>query len=176
MQRSPLKVKPCRCGCGKPPTISCRGWNFNCLPKTEKDEKINRHLQSKRKAQQKANTTRLIHLAQKEVGLPKNALKVAKRQKPIPKFSGKMLQNLKIYSVLRKDFLKDNPICQCGRNGCKRKATDVHHRKGRGIYLNVVEFWLAVARVCHTWINEHPKEAMELGLTISRLNNENLIS
>ncbi len=88
----------------------------------------------------------------------------------IPKIGMSRAAELKIYYPLAAQFKVDNPICQCGRNRCRRKTTDVHHKKGReGEMLLVMEFWLAVARVCHTWINEHPEEAEVLGLTISRL-------
>lgn len=81
----------------------------------------------------------------------------------------------RIFAVLKKGFLIDHPICECGRidertgKVCQRKATDVHHKKGRGILLNEVEWFLAVARPCHNWIGDHPKEAMKLGLSLSRL-------
>lgn len=164
---STIKDKPCKCGCQKSPSKNCKGYNYGCLPDDLRKQIGTRHQISRRNMVNRSNLKRKLHLAQKEIGLPKTALK---RQKQVPVFSKKRLSELKIYTPLRKQFLKDNPICKCGRNGCKRKAVDVHHKKGRGIWLNVVEFWLPVARVCHSWIEAHPKEAMELGLTISRLN------
>lgn len=88
----------------------------------------------------------------------------------LPKATKNTTAELKIYSVLEKDFLLDNPVCQCGRNGCERPSSEVHHKKGRGRWLNVVEFFLAVAGICHRWIEDHPKEAKALGLSVSRLN------
>ncbi len=67
------------------------------------------------------------------------------------------------YFRLREIFLREHPNCECGR-ACSRKSLEVHHRKGRGKYLLAVGTWLAVARVCHRWITENPKEAAELGL------------
>lgn len=172
--KSTLQVR-CKCGeenCKLPPTQGYSGFAYSHaseeLKEKVKAEKGTKHRQSIRKRQNKANLAKKLWLAQKEVGVPKKALK--RQSKSISKFSKKMLENLKIYNILRKDYLKDHPICECGRNGCKRKSQDIHHKKGRGVYLNVVEYWLAVARVCHTWITENPKEAMVLGLTGSRLN------
>ena len=54
-------------------------------------------------------------------------------------------------------------------NICTTHSTDVHHMKGRiGPLLTDTKFFLAVCRSCHTWIEEHPKEAKELGYSISR--------
>lgn len=97
------------------------------------------------------------------------ALPIKKKKYRIKPVADSSKAELAIYKILEKDFLKDNPICQCNRNGCRRRSTEVHHKKGRGIYLNVVEFFLAVNRICHRWIEDHPKEAKELGLSLSRL-------
>lgn len=99
---------------------------------------------------------------------------IKKKVYKIKKVSKKLSSEEKIYRVLRKDFLIDNPICQCGRKDkdgviCSRPAVEVHHKKGRGKYLNVVKFFLAVARVCHNWIEAHPKEAKALGLSLNRV-------
>lgn len=166
---STIKDTPCKCGCGKMPSKNCKGYHFSCLPEDLKKQIGSKHQISIRNMANRANLKRRAHLAQKEIGLPKSP---KKSQKPIPKTSKKRLAELKIYIPLRNQFLKDNPICKCGRNGCKRKAVDVHHKKGRGILLNMVEFWLPVARVCHRWIEENPISAIELGLSISRLNRE----
>lgn len=101
--------------------------------------------------------------------VPKKPQPIKKNKEyKIPPKSKKLGQAERIYHVLRKDYLKDHPVCECGRNNCKRKATDIHHKKGRGEYLNDVRYLLAVSRVCHQWIETHPKEAKELGLSISR--------
>lgn len=54
MAYSSIKRKTCKCGCSKMPTISCKGYNYSCLPDAEKEK-----LGSKRKLQQqKANAAR----------------------------------------------------------------------------------------------------------------------
>lgn len=75
-------------------------------------------------------------------------------------------EELKIYGVLSKDYKKDHPICEACR---KRKTTEVHHKKGRGIWLNVVEFFMGVCWKCHRWIHDHPEEAMLKGWLLKRI-------
>lgn len=94
--------------------------------------------------------------------------KVVKR-KPIRKVSKKREDQNAEYFRLREKFLKEHPKCECGRDGCRRKATEVHHTRGRGRYFLVVSTWLAVARVCHRWITDNEKAAKERGLSASRL-------
>jgi len=167
---STIEVTPCLCGCGKMPTKDCKGYYYEHLPDDIKKKIGSKHKIYARNRAKRLNLTRKVHLVQKEVGAPKKA---KKRQKAIPKFSKKMVEELKKYVPLKRKFLKEHPICECGRNECKRPATDIHHKKGRiGTLLNDVRFWLPVARICHKWIEEHPKEATELGLTISRHTND----
>ena len=78
------------------------------------------------------------------------------RLKPVSK---KRAERLKIYSELRKEFLKGK-ICPV----TGKQATEVHHLKGReNDRLNDGEFWLAVSRDGHRYIHNNPKESMEKG-------------
>ena len=54
--------------------------------------------------------------------------------------------------------------------GCKRIATEIHHKASKigKLYTDINNF-LAVCRNCHTWIEENPKEAKELGFSKNRL-------
>lgn len=81
-----------------------------------------------------------------------------------------MEKNLKDYNALRRLFMIGNPSCQAKLVGCGGKATDVHHKAGRGENLLKIGTWLAVCRSCHQWIEEHPAEAKELGFSENRLN------
>lgn len=77
-----------------------------------------------------------------------------------------------LYSVSRQQFLSRNPFCKARLDGCTAHATDIHHKAGRSKkYLDVLT-WLAVCRTCHQWIELHPKEAKELGYSISRIQDE----
>ena len=75
------------------------------------------------------------------------------------------------YSKRRLAFLSLHQTCQAKLVGCTGPSTDVHHKAGRvgDNYLNM-NTWLAVCRDCHTYIETHPEEAKELGLSESRLN------
>tara|TARA_Y100000592_G_scaffold37730_1_gene59702 strand:+ start:1052 stop:1198 length:147 start_codon:yes stop_codon:yes gene_type:complete len=44
--------------------------------------------------------------------------------------------------------------------------------RGRGIYHLDVDTWLPVCRNCHTWIENNPVDAKELGFSISRAQNQ----
>tara|TARA_R110002050_G_scaffold263555_1_gene404111 strand:- start:478 stop:744 length:267 start_codon:yes stop_codon:yes gene_type:complete len=73
------------------------------------------------------------------------------------------------YRKLRTGYLNDFPMCQAALPSCTNKSTDVHHKKGRGIYHNDITTWLSVCRTCHNWIELHPIEAEELGFSINRI-------
>lgn len=90
------------------------------------------------------------------------------QRKPINKKSKKMQATDAAYTILRKKFMEEYPMCQAALPGCNKSSTDVHHMKGRGIYHLEVSTWLSVCRQCHTYIEEHPKEAKELGFSEDR--------
>ena len=73
------------------------------------------------------------------------------------------------YSKLRREFLTNYPMCQAALPRCTHKSSEVHHKKGRGIYHNDVTTWLSVCRNCHNWIELNPIDAQELGFSISRI-------
>lgn len=163
-----LKVK-CKCSpdCTLLPTINYNGFAYSHASEELKDkvkaEKGTKHRQSIRNRQNKANLTKRLWLAQKKVGVPKMALKCQKT--PIPKASKKRLAELRIYRVLRKDFLKDHPNCECGLPDCnKGKSYDIHHLymgRDRGKYFLVVETWKAVSRKDHNRLhNEFSTEQL----------------
>lgn len=94
-------------------------------------------------------------------------------QKPIPPRSPKRILEDAEYSAKRKLFLVKHPMCEAHLAGiCTQYATDVHHMAGRlGDLLLDIRYWKAVCRACHTWIELHPIEAKEAGLSISRHEN-----
>lgn len=90
------------------------------------------------------------------------------KSKPIRQRSKKKTSLDSVYTEMRKSFMEKHPMCQAKLNKCSINSTDVHHKKGRGpSYLDVTT-WLSVCRTCHIYIEEHPKEAIELGLSIKR--------
>lgn len=88
--------------------------------------------------------------------------------KPIRKKSSKMSALDTVYTALRRQYLEQYPLCNARLPGCSLSSADIHHKKGRGKYHNDPTTWLSVCRTCHTWIEEHPKEAIELGFSEKR--------
>ena len=86
---------------------------------------------------------------------------------PIKPVSDKMTKELAKYRRLRSQYLEATPNCEV--RGCNRAATDIHHRRSRGIYLCVVEYFLAVCRPCHLKIESEVIWAKEQGYSVDRL-------
>jgi len=84
--------------------------------------------------------------------------------------SNSLKEKEKTYSSLAKQFKLDHPICQVSY--CTNESSDVHHKKGRGRYLNEVKFFLSVCRKCHNKIEENPIWAKEMGYSLSRLSKD----
>jgi len=94
------------------------------------------------------------------------------KPKSISPVSAKRQVEMDTYGRLREAFLIVNPHCKAKLQKCTAKATDVHHKAGRiGENYLKIGTWLAVCRNCHRWITENSKEAIELGLSSSRLEN-----
>ena len=73
------------------------------------------------------------------------------------------------YSQERKKYLSNNPMCHAKIYKCTQRATDVHHKKGRGKYHLDTSTWLPVCRNCHDWIETNPEDAKELGFSEIRI-------
>lgn len=79
-----------------------------------------------------------------------------------------------IYRRLRLAFLRAHPWCELGARIApvvpgwlcrgQRRANQVHHRRGRGRWYLVVEFWSASCAECHRFVTENGKTAEGLGL------------
>lgn len=77
-------------------------------------------------------------------------------------------EGLKEYRKLRKEYLAAYPMCQ--HPECVRAATEVHHAKGRtGKLLTDVRHFRGLCHEHHVWVELHPDEAKKLGLSASRL-------
>lgn len=96
----------------------------------------------------------------------KNPIKGIKKTNSIKKISEKKKKQDKLYKELRKQFLKDHPICAVYP---PKKATQIHHKKGRGKYYLDVSTWLAVSMEGHRQIEDNPQWAKMLGFSESRL-------
>lgn len=89
---------------------------------------------------------------------------VFKKQKPIPKESSKRKKEHVLYSVMRLQFLKDNPTCFMSiPEICTHKSTEIQHLKGRGKYYIDMTTWGAACHQCHSYATDHPEEAVNNG-------------
>lgn len=92
-----------------------------------------------------------------------------KNTKRINPFSDKHLDALKVYKIVRLEFIVHNRFCQAKMKGCTKDATQVHHICGRiGDKLTDSKNFLAVCHSCHCYIENHPEIAKELGFTKDR--------
>jgi len=87
------------------------------------------------------------------------------RRTPLRKVSNKRLTGLALYYVLRATFLSNNPQCAMCQ---KWDDLDLHHRRGRGKYLNDVSTFVPLCRKCHNKVHSRPKWARANGWLISK--------
>lgn len=82
--------------------------------------------------------------------------------------SKQLSKDRKTYRELREEFLSrpENMFCAVYHS---IPATQIHHMRGRGKYLNDISTWLAVSDVGHEWIEANPALSREKGFTMSRL-------
>lgn len=88
-----------------------------------------------------------------------------KIKNPIRSRSKKKVSQDRLYSVLRREYLEQNPNCEIKLLGCVGLATEIHHSAKRGDnYLNV-KTWMATCRMCHSHIETvmSAKERREKG-------------
>lgn len=99
---------------------------------------------------------------------PKARQPLKKKIYKIKQRSDKEEQRQKRYGPIARQYKLENPICEFP--GCKRPTTDVHHSEGReGELLFDVSKFKHLCRPHHTRVNEHHEEAVQLGLSSSRL-------
>jgi len=94
------------------------------------------------------------------------------KRSPIPQRSEKRIKEERLYSAQRIIYLGEHPLCEFHIAGiCTHVATEVHHKEGRTgeNYLDKTK-WLAGCHQCHQWATDHPKEAIELGFSLKRIN------
>jgi hypothetical protein len=89
-----------------------------------------------------------------------------KKAKKISPYSEKHLEKLKEYRIVRDQYMKMHPKCECNGRipGCTGLSEDLHHAKGRGQFLSDLRYFKALSRHCHVWVGENPLEAIGIGL------------
>ncbi len=91
-----------------------------------------------------------------------------KKPKPIKKVSDKRKIASVEYSVVKNQYLVDNPICEV--DNCLNASDQIHHKKGRTEdLLTDIKHFLAVCDPCHKYIELHPEWAKLHGYSESRL-------
>lgn len=100
--------------------------------------------------------------------------KTPSNKKPIKPKSDKQNVLDVLYSKMRKEFLNrpENATCKAKFQGCVgafKENLTVHHTKGRGRYYLDQTTWIPLCISCHEWVERHPKEAREMGLSGSKI-------
>lgn len=84
-------------------------------------------------------------------------------RKFIRSMSASRADRMKEYAKAKRQFLRENPKCQ--RAGCRSKAKDLHHKRGRaGTLLTDTRHFAALCRTCHNWVGENIAAARAEGL------------
>lgn len=68
-------------------------------------------------------------------------------------------------------LLAERPWCEAGLpRVCTGAAVDVHEKLARSAGGSILDETncLCLCRACHTWVGDHPREALALGLRLSR--------
>lgn len=100
-------------------------------------------------------------------------LKSSQPRPIVKKVSDKRKELNKEYAKLSEQFKRDNPSCLARVNEyCSGKSESIHHKRGRGRYLLDVSTFLPCCLSCHVYIEAHPKEAIQKGWSLSRLQKE----
>lgn len=84
------------------------------------------------------------------------------RKKGLRKVSKKQSERLVKYTKAKKLYLKDHPFCEM----CSAQAEQIHHKRGRGIYLADPLYFSALCAPCHEKIHRNPNWARDNGWLI----------
>ena len=96
-------------------------------------------------------------------------LKRKDKKKGIRHFSEKREKKQREYRKLVSEILKEDNRCKVNAPGCLLTASGLHHKQKRTIKnLTDKNNLIPACNNCQTWIEEHPKEAEQKGLSISK--------
>lgn len=110
------------------------------------------HNREQRKAEERASRVKIVHA--------------------INKVSAKRKAENLVYSKRRKHYLEEHPNCELKLDGCTKKATQIHHSKGRlGSNFTNKKTFKATCFSCHKQLHDKmsAKEAQARGYSVSRL-------
>lgn len=91
------------------------------------------------------------------------------KRKHIRRVSKKRAKDLREYSKLSNQYLSEHPACEiCGVHG----DLQLHHKKGRGIYLCATEYFMAVCFWCHKKVENERAWAMKQRYLLDRIGHD----
>lgn len=92
-----------------------------------------------------------------------------KRGSPLRKMSRKMARHNAEYQKAKKIYMKTHPMCEA----CQcHEAESLHHKRGRGIYLCEVQYFMSVCNLCHSKIETFKTWAFQMGYRLDRIGHE----
>lgn len=156
MKRTPIKNKKCKePDCENYPAMSMKGYCYTHADEEVKTKIVTKRQQQARKRANLSNLKRKVYSIQNKVEGLKSPKK--RQNKPMPKVSKAMAKKLRLYVPLKRQFLNEHSICECGMPECeKEKSVDIHHTKmgsDRSKSFLDVTTWKALSRKCHTRVH-----------------------
>ncbi len=122
------------------------------------------------KSQNRVSRVRQVKPAEKAKDAPEGPRMRKTRLKPV---SDKRSAENRQYLKIRREFLRDYPICQF--KDCREWSAQLHHRRGReGPWLTDVSEFMACCAKHHTWIEDNREAAAEMGYLKLRLTTDQL--
>lgn len=98
-----------------------------------------------------------------------NKGKIALKRKPINKISNSMKEKLKLYRIVRKEYMTEHNICEFP--GCSSNNISLHHMAGRcGKLLYDKKYFKSLCIPHHNYVEENVDIAISMGLSSKRLN------
>lgn len=109
-------------------------------------------------------------IGEKKAPTVKEILTVApkKKAKPIKKVATKTAKINQEYSKLKKQYMAVHPNCEAMVLCSGVKATEIHHKAGRGKNMLNTDTWMATCHRCHRWIHDNDAEAREKRFLLSK--------
>lgn len=93
------------------------------------------------------------------------------KRSPLRKISKKQTRHNLVYQKAKREYLRDNPICEA----CQcYESQSLHHKARRGKYLSEVKYFMATCNLCHSKIEMNPSWAREMGYLLDKFNPDNL--
>jgi hypothetical protein len=111
-----------------------------------------------------------IQRQQQKLGL---AVKEEKKQVRISIMSVKRMAQQRLYRKIVKEMLAEDPCCEIKAPGCTGIAQGLQHKVKRSAknLLNRKNL-LRSCNSCNTWIENHPLEAIAMGVSASKFKEE----